>query len=160
MIHIFFCKKIRKIKHMTINIMTTRGIFHCTIMTIDSLVPLRRRLANAVGWLIRPQVTILKQADCCHTWMRLRYVPLSVFSCFHSHFSIGTNIIAVVVAWFLLTVVSRGWAWAEAGSCQQHLVACIWCSGWGKKCCREVLQCFHSCRWVSVTDHSDWQTSI
>lgn len=47
--YIFFCKKIKKIKHMTINIMTTRGIFHCTIMTIDSLVPVRRSHANAVG---------------------------------------------------------------------------------------------------------------
>lgn len=61
---------------MTVNIMTTWGIFPCTMMTVDSLVPVRSRHTNAVGWLIRPQVIILKQVDCCHTWRRLRYVPL------------------------------------------------------------------------------------
>lgn len=43
----FFVKK--KIKHMTINIMTTQGIFHCTVTTIGSLVPVQSRQANAVG---------------------------------------------------------------------------------------------------------------
>lgn len=121
--YIFFCKKIKKIKHTAINVMTTWGIFHCTIMTLDSLVLVRSQHANAVGWLIRPQVIILKQADCCRTWMRLRYVPSSIVSCFHSHFNIVTKIIAWAAGWFLLTVGTGDGGWAEAGTCHLHLVA-------------------------------------
>lgn len=31
----YFCEKIKKIKHITINIVITWGIVHCTILTID-----------------------------------------------------------------------------------------------------------------------------
>lgn len=33
--YILFCKKIKKIKHVTISIMITWGIFHCAVLTID-----------------------------------------------------------------------------------------------------------------------------
>lgn len=122
----FFCKKIKKIKHITINIMWLLG--NISLHYIDLVKP-KKSTQELLAGLTRTQVIILKQADCCHTQIRLRQ-PLCPPP---THFlllpSLVSSVVTKIIAGCCVVSPDCGhgeMGWAEAGTsvspCLIHLV--------------------------------------